>query len=42
MSLIAVETAPALGDVRKIEYSAEMTVVGFPPQKRDKRHSLED
>ena len=29
MSLIAVKTAPALGDVRKVEYSAEMTVVGF-------------
>ena len=42
MSLIAVKTVPALGDVRKVKYSAEMVVVGFPPQNRDDRHSLED
>ena len=42
MSSIAVETAPALGDVRKVKYSAEMAAVGFPPQNRDERHSLED
>ena len=42
MSLIAVETASALGDVRKVKYSTEMAVVGFPPQNRDERHSLED
>ena len=28
---IAVKTAPALGDVRKVEYSAEMAAVGFAP-----------
>ena len=42
MSLIAVETAPALGDVRKVEYSAEMAAVGFPPPNRDERHPSED
>ena len=42
MSLIAVKTAPAPGDVRKIEYSAEMAAVGFPPQNRDERFSSED
>ena len=41
MSSIAVKTAPAL-DVRKVEYSAEMATVGFPPQNRDERHSSED
>ena len=41
--LIAMKTAPTLGDVRKVEYSAEMAAVGFPlkiemrnaPQKID-------
>ena len=42
MSLIAVKTAPALGDVRKVEYSAEMAAVGFLPRNRDERHSLEE
>ena len=42
MSSIAVKTAPALRDVRKVEYSAELDVVGFPPQNRDDRHSSED
>ena len=31
MSLIAVKAAPALGDVRKVKYSAGMAVVGFTP-----------
>ena len=31
MSLIAIKTAPALGDVRKVEYSAEMAAVEFAP-----------
>ena len=34
-SLIAVQTAPAQGDVRKVEYSAKMAAVGFTPQSRD-------
>ena len=42
MSLIAVETAQALGDVRKVEYSTEIAAVGFPPQNRDERCSSED
>ena len=32
---IAVPAAPAQGDVRKVEYCAEMAVVGFTPQSRD-------
>ena len=37
---IAVETAPVKtgpvrGDVRRVEYSAEMAEVGFPSQSRD-------
>ena len=35
VSLIAVPAAPAQGDVRKVEYSAEMAVVRFTPQSRD-------
>ena len=31
MSLIAVKTVPALGDVRKVEYSA----IGFAPQNKE-------
>ena len=31
MSLIAVETAPALGDGRKVKYSTELAAVGFTP-----------
>ena len=34
-SLIAFQTAPAQGDVRKVKYSAEMNAVGFTPQSRD-------
>ena len=34
-SLIAVQAAPARGDVRKVEYSAEMAAVGFTPRSRD-------
>ena len=30
-SSMAVETAPAPGDVRKVKYSAELAVVGFTP-----------
>ena len=30
-SSIAVKTAPAPRDVRKVEYSAELAVVGFAP-----------
>ena len=42
MSLIAVKTAPALGDVRKAKYSVKMAAVGFTPQNRDKKHPLEE
>ena len=35
VSLIAVETAPVRGDVRRVEYSVEMTEVGFPSRSRD-------
>ena len=31
MSSIAVKTAPAIADVRKVEYSVEMAAVGFAP-----------
>ena len=41
-SSIAVKTTLALRDVRKVEYSAELAVVGFPPQNRDGRHSSEN
>ena len=34
-NLIAVQTAPARGYVRKVEYSARMAVVGFTPRSRD-------
>ena len=30
-----VETAPVQGDVRRVEYNAEMAEVGFPAQSRD-------
>ena len=39
---IAVKTAPTLGDVRKVKYSAEMPAVRFAPQNRDEKHPLED
>ena len=39
-SLIAVQTAPAQGDVRKVKYSAEMAAVGFTPPSRDESCSL--
>ena len=29
-SSMAAEAAPAQGDMRKVEYSAEMTEIGFP------------
>ena len=29
-SSTATEAAPALGDVRRVEYSAEMAEIGFP------------
>ena len=34
-SLIAAEAAPAGGDVRRVEYSAEMAKIGFPVQSGD-------
>ena len=40
VSLIAVKTAPVWGDVRRVEYSAEMAVVRFPSQSRDEGCSL--
>ena len=42
VSLIAVKTATALGDVRQVQYSAEMAAVGFAPQNRDEKHPPED
>ena len=42
MSSIAVKTVPALGDVRKVEYSAELAAVGFAHQSRDEKHPSED
>ena len=41
-NLIAVKTAPALGDVRKVKYSTEIAAVGFAPQNRDEKHPSED
>ena len=38
-SSIAAEVAQAQGDVRRIEYSAEMTEIGFPARSRDQRDS---
>ena len=35
-SSIAVQTAPAQGDVRKVKYSAKMAEIGFTPQSRGK------
>ena len=35
VSLIAVQAAPVQGDVRRVEYSVEMTEGGFPSQSRD-------
>ena len=29
------KAAPAQGDVRRVEYSAEMAEIGFPAQSRD-------
>ena len=34
-SSIAVQAAPVQGDVRRVEYSAEMAAVGFPSQSRE-------
>ena len=34
-SFVAAEAAPAQGDVRRVEYSAEMAEIGFPAQSRD-------
>ena len=34
-----VDAAPVQGDLRRVEYSAEMAEVGFPPQNRDQRDS---
>ena len=34
-SSIAVQAAPVRGDVRRVEYSAEMAEVGFPSRRRD-------
>ena len=31
-SSVAAEAAPAQGDVRRVEYSAEMAEIGFPAQ----------
>ena len=42
MSSIAVKTAPAPGDVRKVKYSTKMAAVGFAPQNRDEEHPSED
>ena len=33
------EAALAQGDVRRVEYSAEMAEIGFPAQSRDQRDS---
>ena len=33
------EAAPIQGDVRRVEYSAEMAEIGFPAQSRDQRDS---
>ena len=33
------EAAPAWGDVRRVEYSAEMAEIGFPAQSRNQRDS---
>ena len=42
MSSIAVKTAPALGNVRKVKYSAEMVAVWLSSQNRDEKCPLED
>ena len=34
-----VKVAPVRGDLRRVEYSAEMAEIGFPPQNRDRRDS---
>ena len=34
-----VEVAPVRGDLRRVEYSAEMAEIGFLPQNRDQRDS---
>ena len=39
VSLIAVQAAPVLGDMRRVEYSAEMAEVGFPSQSRNQDSS---
>ena len=36
-SSVAAEAAPAQGDVRRVEYSAEMAEIGFPAQSGDQR-----
>ena len=38
-SLNVVEAAPVQGDLRRVEYSAEMTEIGFASQNRDQRDS---
>ena len=35
VSSIAVQAASVRGDVRRVEYSAEMAAVGFPSQSRE-------
>ena len=42
MSSIAVKTTPALGDVRKVKYSAELAAVGFAPRSQDEKCPSED
>ena len=38
-SLNVVKVAPVRGDLRRVEYSAEMAEIGFPPQNGDRRDS---
>ena len=38
-SSVIAEAAPARGDVRRVEYSAEMAEIGFPAQSRNRRDS---
>ena len=39
VSSIAVQAAPVLGDVRRVEYSTERAEVGFSSQSRDRSSS---
>ena len=41
-SSILVQAAPIQGDVRKVEYSAELAEVGFPSQSMDRGGSLRE